>query len=178
VIIKLYKNINGSFRYYEAWDNKKEIIIHWGELGTVGEDKILTLKRGETASSIIKKELTAPRADGYKEIDIDNHKTLVIQYKTETWGDEKDLEKRYEVEGIANETLGWTGNGHCDGGQIGSGSIEIFSYVIDPHIACQSLVTDLEKKEFLEGAIIAYENEDEEYVVIYPKDFQGEFDFI
>ena len=177
MIIKLYKNIDGLMHYYEAWDNDKKVVVHWGKLGTVGKDKIVNVKLGETVASVIERELSQARTEGYKEIDIDDHKTLIIQYKTETWGDEKDLDKRYMVEDIANETLGWTGNGFCDGGQIGSGSIEIFSYVIDPQIAYKSLIIDLKENELLEGVFIAYRNEDEDYVVLHPKNFQGEFNF-
>lgn len=178
MLIKLYKNQNGALHYYEAWDDGKKVTVHWGELGQVGESKTVTVRSGETVESLIERELSVPRSQGYKEIDIDDHQTLIIQYKTETWGDEKDLDKRHEVESLVNESLGWTGNGHCDGGQIGSGSIEVFAYVIDPHIACRSLVNDIESKGLLEGAVIAYENDDEDFVVLHPKDFQGEFDFI
>jgi hypothetical protein len=30
-----------------------------------------------------------------------------------------------------NECLGWTGNGSCDGGDIGRGKVNIINYVID-----------------------------------------------
>lgn len=177
MITKLYKNINDSIHYHEAWDNGNKVIVHWGKLGTIGEDEIIAIKHNETAQGVIERELSEAISNGFQEIDIDDHKTLVIQYKTETWGNEKDLEKRYAVEDIANECLGWTGNGICDGGQIGSGSIEIFSYVIDPQIACISLIAELEKKGFLDGAIIAFENEDEDYIVLHPEDFHNPFSF-
>lgn len=178
VMTKLYKNSNGVINYYEAWDNDKEVIVHWGELGQVGEMKTIGVPAGKSAEGVIEEELTVARSQGYKEIDSQGHKTFVIQYKTETWGDEKDLEKRYKVENLVNECLGWTGNGHCDGGQIGSGSMEIFAYVIDPRIACRNLIDKLEANGFLKGSIIAFENDDEEFVVLYPKDFQGEFNML
>ncbi len=174
-MIKLYKNQNSVMHYYEAWDNDKEVVVHWGELGNVGENKTVAIKQGENADNVVERELSFPRSQGYKEIKIEDHKTLVIQYKTETWGDEKDLEKRHKVENLVNECLGWTGNGHCDGGQIGSGSMEVFAYVVDPYIACKSLVDELKSKGLLEGAIIAFEDDDEEFVILHPKDFQGEF---
>lgn len=174
MFIKLYKNQSDALHYYEAWEDGKKVTIHWGELGQIGKSRTVIIGQGETAENVVEKELSLPRSQGYKEIDIDDHKMLVIQYKTETWGNEKDLDKRHKVEDLVNETLGWTGNGHCDGGQIGSCSMEIFAYVVDPYIACKNLVTDLEDKGLLEGAIIAYENSDGEFAVLHPKDYQGE----
>lgn len=178
MLTKLYKNQNGAVHYYECWNNGRKVVVHWGALGRVGESKTVTVRRGETAASVIASELSIPRSKGYKEIDIDDHKMLIIQHKTETWGDENDLDKRCAVESVVNESLGWTGNGHCDGGQIGSGSIEVFAYVIDPHIACRSLVIDLRGKGLLEGAVIAHAGEDEDYVVLHPKDFRGKFEML
>ena len=172
-MIKLYKEQDGIVHYYEAWDNKNNgIVVHCGKLGHVGENKTVPIPKGKTAESVIKEELRIPRSQGYKEINPDQHKTLVIQYKIETSrGREKDLEKRYKVEDLLNEFLGWTGNGHCDGGQIGSGSMEVFAYVIDPYIACKRLVDKLEEKALLSGAVNASEGDDGEFIVLYPIDF-------
>lgn len=80
---------------------------------------------------------------------------------------------------LMNECLGWTGNGHCDGGDIGSGTINIFSYVIDPEIAAKTTIECLREENLLEGAIIAIreniEQEVEEYLVRWPESFKGEF---
>jgi hypothetical protein len=46
-------------------------------------------------------------------------------------GSTADLDKRVAVEELMNEGLGWTGLGHCDGGDIGSGTMKIFCYVAD-----------------------------------------------
>ena len=80
----------------------------------------------------------------------------------------------YAVEDVMNECLGWTGNGNCDGGDIGSGSINIFCFVVDPQIAAKSAVEWLRKKHLLQGAIMAYEKDDD-YIVLWPKDFSGKF---
>jgi hypothetical protein len=47
-----------------------------------------------------------------------------------------------------NETLGWTGLGHCDGGSIGSGSMEVCCLVVDAEIAKQTILSDLKDTEF------------------------------
>ena len=173
--IKLYKKDQESIRYYEAWDHEGEVTIHWGELGTQGETKTVPIRFWQSPEKVINKELTKARSDGFEEIDIDDHIEFVVQYKVDGHGSQNDLEKRYAVEGILNESLGWTGNGHCDGGQMGSGSMEIFSYVIDPQIACKRVVRDLQNQGMLEGALIAYEGDDEHYEVLYPENYPGEF---
>lgn len=169
MMIKLYKKINDSTQYYESWNDKKSVVVHWGELGRVGNKRVVKIAKGETAKSVIERELSQARNEGFSEIDIDDHELLVISYKLDNWGNSDDLKKRHEAEDLANESLGWTGNGHCDGGEIGSGSIEIFLYVVDPIIATKTLVMDLRGKGLLENAEIFYlDNVTDKKVILYP----------
>lgn len=90
------------------------------------------------------------------------------------------MKKRHKVEGIFNECLGWTGNGRCDGGDIGSGTINVFSIVVDPHHARDAMVEALKKHQLLEGAVIAVrnKNEEEDYTVLWPKGFKEPFSIL
>ena len=73
-----------------------------------------------------------------------------MQFRTkDPSGDEADLEKCHTVEHILNNRLGWTGNGHCDGGDIGSGTINVFSCVVDPYIAKETIVAGLNENNLL-----------------------------
>jgi hypothetical protein len=177
-MIKLYKKIGGSVHYCEAWDNNGEVTVHWGELGTRGEARTMPVSLSQAGEEVIEAELAAPRTDGFNEIEIDDHFQLVLQYRVEGHGNEEDLEKRYAIEDILNGSLGWTGNGHCDGGQMGSGSMEIFSFVIDPVIACETIIKDLGENGILDGALIAYTGDGENYKVLYPEDHEGDFSFL
>ncbi len=47
-----------------------------------------------------------------------------------------------------NETLGWSGLGHCDGGSIGSGTMEVCCFVVDFDIAKSVIEADLKSTEF------------------------------
>ena len=47
-----------------------------------------------------------------------------------------------------NETLGWTGLGHTDGGSIGSGSMEVGCIVVDFDVAKKVIIEDLKNTEF------------------------------
>lgn len=80
----------------------------------------------------------------------------------EAWDNGKDLDKRYELQSRMDETLGWTGLGHCDGGSIGSGTMEVCCIVIDYDLAKEVIEADLDKTEFAD------------YKRIYCEEFAGE----
>lgn len=63
-------------------------------------------------------------------------------------GSGADLEKRHRLEERMNGTLGWTGLGHCDGGSIGSGTMEVCCLVVDFDIAKRVIEADLKDTEF------------------------------
>ena len=173
-MIKLYKHSEDQIHYWEAWEDDGKIVFHWGVLGEIGETRQERVGRLKSAERIIAKEAEKRQSEGYQEIPVDDHESLIVQYRTEGWGSSQDLDKRYAVEHQLNECLGWTGNGHCDGGDIGSGTINVFSFVIDPYLARDAVVEALRKAKLLSGAIIALDGEDG-FEVLWPEDFDGEF---
>ncbi|MFT4668158.1 MAG: hypothetical protein ACI9XB_005138 [Gammaproteobacteria bacterium] len=64
------------------------------------------------------------------------------------FGSEEDLDKRHRLENRINETLGWTGLGHTDGGSIGSGTMEVGCMVVDFDVAKKVIIEDLKNTEF------------------------------
>ena len=70
----------------------------------------------------------------------------------------EDVEKRYLLQDRMNETLGWTGLGHCDGGSIGSGTMEVCCYVVDFENAKNVIENDLMGTEFEDYLRIYDEN--------------------
>jgi hypothetical protein len=66
---------------------------------------------------------------------MDDHDILLVEYPIDGMGTGDDLKKRHRLEDRMNETLGWTGLGMCDGGSIGSGSMEVCNYVVDFEVA-------------------------------------------
>src|SRR5690242_12139451 len=123
-MLKLYRRDNGHTHYWEAWDARDgTVMVHSGVLGETGETRTVAIDDGDSADDVIERESEEPRFEGYEELDPDDHVELIVQHNTaDAWGDGADLDKRHSVEGILNECLGWTGNGHCDGGDIGSGT--------------------------------------------------------
>src|SRR5690348_13126085 len=125
MMLKLYKSEAASLRYWEAWDTSKEVTVHWGVVGKEGSTKRLSLAPQEDASSVIEREATLLRAEGYQELPDDMLSQVVVQYPILEMGTPEDLDRRYEVEHLINQRLGWTGLGYCDGGDIGSGTMNI-----------------------------------------------------
>lgn len=146
---KLYKrDADGRLRYHEAWAADGKLIEHWGFVGSAGETRTQALGRFSSASARVKKLLAPARADGFAEIDDDDLRTVLIEYAVSGMGDQRDLDKREALMARMDNLLGWTGLGHCDGGSIGSGTMEVCCLVVDVEIARQVIAEDLADSEF------------------------------
>lgn len=177
-MLKLYNFDDSKPRFWEAWDNNRTITVHWGTLGTRGKNSEVKLAKGQDADALINELSAEPRNDGFRELTEEEEVVFIIQYRLDTWGSVDDLDKRHQIEDLMNECLGWTGNGHCDGGDIGSGSINVWCFVADPHAAAKVAAKDLKKHKMLDGAVMAYRDANDDYVVVWPEDFDGEFSTI
>jgi hypothetical protein len=176
LLIKFYRKDADGVRYWEAWDDNDKLVIHSGKLGDQGETQERPLPPLTPLDQAIQADLNQIRLEGYIELSTDDHFQLVVQYRLGSWGESGDLEKRHDVEERLNQCLGWTGNGHCDGGDIGSGTINAYCFVVDPYLARDVIVEDLRRNNFLEGAVIAIDRQDA-FEVIWPPDFSGEFNY-
>jgi hypothetical protein len=114
------------------------------------------------------------------------HHSLIVQYRVSGWGSPTDLEKRHRLSDLLDDCLEEAENGCCDGGDIGSGSINIFlEEVIDPQRACDTIVAALQESGDLEGAVIALNldpdgtNEEGPYhSILWPQDYHGDFSIL
>jgi hypothetical protein len=104
--------------------------------------------------------LSKPLSEGFEPIAIDDHAVLMIEYPVEGMGTAKDLKKRHALEDRMNETLGWTGLGNCDGGSIGSGTMEVCCFVVDFRIARRVIEEYLKNTKFADYARIYDESVD------------------
>jgi len=143
-------------------------------LGERGQSQIIPLTAGELAESRIAQEAKKYHGEGYRRLKEGEPVTVLVQYEFDGWGTPADLDKRHEMEGTLNECLGWTGNGHCDGGDIGSGTINVCLLVVNPYLAARTIVEELRRTNLIEGAVIAIEHESS-FEVLYPTDYQKEF---
>ena len=148
-MVKLYQSSDGSRHYWETWEETPGIHrVHWGELGTVGESKLIKSTFLRKAERTIQKEIDERISEGFTPINPEDHAILMIEYQVDGMGSEGDLEKRHRLEDRMNETLGWAGLGACDGGSIGSGFMEVCSFVVDYDVAKKAIEEDLVGTEF------------------------------
>ncbi|HEY6095732.1 MAG TPA: hypothetical protein VIU93_12345 [Gallionellaceae bacterium] len=148
-MLKLYRFVGDKKEYWETWDNENgSHTVHWGDLGSRGETKTIKSSLLKKAESIIQEEMDRLVGHGYRPIDDEDHATLLIEFAVDGMGTKEDAEKRHRLEDRMNETLGWTGLGACDGGSIGSGTMEVCNYVVDFDLAKAVIERDLADTEF------------------------------
>jgi hypothetical protein len=173
---ELYKRIDGDWHYWRAGCHGESVAVHAGKVGAAGEVREISPASDETPAALLIRETGQARAQGYTEFDPEDLVHLVVQYQIDGMGSVDDLDQRQRVEEVLGECLASTGNGYCDGGDIGSGTMNVFCYVVVPKLAIESVRTALESEEFIAGATIAVRNEDgETYDVAWPVRFDGEF---
>jgi hypothetical protein len=134
-------------------------MVHWGELGAGGHTKSVKSTLLKRAQKVIQAEIDKRVEQGFQTVSPDDHAVLMIEYAVEGWGTEEDLEKRHQLQERMDELLGWTGLGHCDGGSIGSGSMEVCNFVVDFDLAKRVIETDLIGSDFADYTRI-YEETD------------------
>ena len=117
-------------------------------LGDRGETQIHRLKKSESPEFLIKTLLSKPISEGYVLIDLNEHARLLIEYRIDGMETVQDLDKRHALERPASDLLGWTGLGHCDGGSIGSGTMEVCCYVVDYDLAKKIVEEKLSETDF------------------------------
>jgi hypothetical protein len=175
MMLKFYNSTPQEVLYWEAWSERGQLAVHEGKLGTKGKSRLVRPPKGMTLDLFLASLAEEQRKAGFAEIAHDDHHWIVVQYQLETWGSAKNLDKAVKVENLLNECLGWTGNGHCDGNEIGSGEMEVFAVVVDPKLGAETIIAELKKKpRLLAGAVVAI-REGEDYRVVHPPGFQGEF---
>lgn len=150
-MMKLYKrSADGALRYHEAWVNDGKVTVHWGVAGERGETKThLRPDAEENPDAALKEFMQQPVSEGFRPLDEDSWRFLIIEYKLGSeWGERDDLDQRHRLEDRLNESLGWTGVGHCDGGSTGAGTMEVCCVVADFEIARKVIESDLNNTEF------------------------------
>ncbi|SDZ39309.1 WGR domain-containing protein [Evansella caseinilytica] len=168
-MMKLLKAVGDKLAYWEVWEDGNTLIVHYGYVGDTGETEQVTLKKNEQAEAVMEALASEKLKEGYGYLDEEELTELVVQYSYEENEMEETLEKRHFVEDLMNECLGWTGNGFCDGGDIGSGTANIFNYVVDIEKATETIIKELSNQQLLANVKLAYLTEEEEYLPLYPE---------
>jgi len=104
---------------------------------------------------------------------------LILQYPwSDEFGADDDDEFKTELEALADACLREAGLGACDGGDIGTGKLNVFCNVVDGQRACDCIVAALQAAG-IDGAVIAFVDDDEadsaDPRVLWPRHFVGTF---
>lgn len=158
-MLKLYKKIDGSLQYHEAWCNDGTVTEHWGAVGETGESRDHPMTKGEDEEDAIFRVLQPALDRGFVPVDMEDHAILLVEYCVKGFGTKQELEKRHSLQNRLNGTLGWTGLGECDGGSSGSGTMEVCCYVIDFDVAKRVVEADLKGTEFADYTRIYCEDD-------------------
>lgn len=167
-MLKLYKKTSTGVDYWEAWQDDNMLVVHSGALGQIGETSRVPYSRD--AERIVTNRIAWLQSHDYTEVQNEALFAVAIQYQLNNWGSSADLEKRHKIEELLDDRLGWTGLGHCTGGEIGSGSMDIFCGVVDPFVALEAILATLRQNDFLEGAVVAVKIDDD-FKVLWPETF-------
>jgi hypothetical protein len=174
--LKVYRTRNGITEIWESWTASGEVFIRSGKVGEGAELRSFSLKERGRATLMIK-EVEGIEAAGFKALEMEDFVQVVIHYRLQRWGSVDDHARRVAIEDLMTECLTRTGLGICDGGDIGSATINIFCEVVDAATAEPIIINQLRQHNHLEGAVIAMRERKghDTYKVLWPKDFTGTF---
>lgn len=142
-MLKLYKRIGDVLHYREGWVTNSAVVEHLGGAGERGKTREHKLSKKADPETAVAEVLKSAASEGYVPVDEIGESMLVIEYAVEGFGSPADLEKRHALEDRLDETLGWTGLGHCDGGSIGLDTMEVYCFVADFGVAKRVVEADL-----------------------------------
>lgn len=163
------KTSNGTF-YWQVWKVEKHLYILSGTLGGSGVQEELPLKLFESSKKLMKKLAAEKANQGYEYVDAKSLIKVSIQYRYEVEEQFEEMEeKSFYVEDLLEEALHTTGNGELYGSEIGDGAGITFCLVVDVDIALETIKKELSQHNVIEGAEIAFLNEEGVYVSLYPE---------
>lgn len=171
---KLYKPQGDGLHYFEGWKRGDVAVIHQGRVGDRGTTQELRPTNGESVDSILGRELASAEHTGFTTLSDGAFSSLVVQYDVSEWETDEALEFRHLVEEVLSDALGWVGVGHCDGGDIGQGKINVWCKVVNSELGKQAVLDGLRSRELLEDVVVAVQA-GSGYSPVYPPDFAGRF---
>ncbi|HRI67667.1 MAG TPA: Imm44 family immunity protein [Polyangium sp.] len=161
VVKKLYKRIKGVLHYEKAWTYEGSVTHHWGKVGQEGKFLQSPLE-GKRPYDVVQTVLAKAMARGFAEIPDEKLQGFVVQYKIDEFGATEDLNKLHALEDRLDEMLERLGLGYCDGNSIGSGTMEVFCYVVDLPLAMERVKEILSEAPYANDATITMlENDDD-----------------
>ena len=163
---------NAVIEYWDARLDGRRVTVHTGPVGEPDSARISRPLPGENPDAHLLRLRAEAAAAGFAELPDDAFVQLQVQWQVQGWGSTADLEFRHQVEDDLDACLKWTGNGCCDGGDIGSGTLNVFCFVVAVPAAIQSVLGALEAAERPAPHSIAIETADQ-FVIAWPPELAG-----
>jgi hypothetical protein len=175
--VQLHKADGKSIHFWQIFASEpRTVVMGGGVVGHAGQ----YLQCGDEDPARLKKEydnrIAEKRLEGYMEwVEYSN---MVLQLDaTDGWGSDDDLNFRNEIWDHLEQHLFLTGNGHVEGGDVGSGTLNLFFRTISPDLAVVAIQTIFEEKEANRTYRIAIENAPGGTRVIYPEGGPEDFSY-
>ncbi|MBN9383454.1 MAG: hypothetical protein J0H74_22040 [Chitinophagaceae bacterium] len=181
--VKLFKTWDGDVFYWQLFrypGDTFHLVVNEGMLG--GSDRVSELKTliKEEAHVAYDELIRGKKMEGYQEAA--GWERMTLQFQTnDAWGGAEDLDFRNEMWEYLDDRLYWSGNGAFSGGDIGSGTINLFFEVISPTVAVETIVKALAEKQVDRPYIIVHEvpkeGERTAFNVVYPREYKLTFHY-
>lgn len=177
--LRLYRIVDGVTEYWQTWTEGTTAILQTGRIGEAGEVRRFLMSDSQQADAMLHEVDQAERS-GYRPRSLDDLAQVVIQYRLQTPGTVRDHDRRERIERMLSQCLLATALGDCDGGDIGSGEMNIYCDVVDADAAVTAIVNQLQQRGELDGAVIAKRARtgDTEYYVAWPKGYTRAFSVV
>lgn len=182
-VVKLYKEDGEGIHFWQLFRHGKDsyhLVENWGLLG--GEARFNEIKdlSNEDAREAYDFAVRRKQEEGYESRE--PQERMILQFlTTDEWGAIDDLTFRHEMEDHVDKYLYWSGNGSVSGGDIGSGTMNIFFKVISQEAAVGIVLAALAKKEIDKNFLIVHEERNSEgnatFKILYPANFEGTFHY-
>jgi hypothetical protein len=102
-------------------------------------------------------------------------KQMVLQFKVDQHGSVADFDRLVAIEEALDSALQRNGTGHVDGHDMGSGEMNLFLVVKNWKQGEWFMLTYLKNQQWSHGAVLAKDNRDGTYAVIWPQEYEGTF---
>lgn len=145
-IVKLIQTDANAVNYWEIWQTGKTLTIHWGIVGEQGQSEEEVFSSSGQAQSRLSRLVHEKSKGDFRELTEDDLSDLTLHFLTASFGTQGDLELRHHLEEQLDQELGWTGNGYCEGGDIGENEMSIYCRVLIGRVAKERIFSLLQQQ--------------------------------